>query len=1426
MRPSFATVLVAVAAALSSTVFSPAQTQSPGKNMGQRQQSSSASRKGVIERRFLSAHPLPQRHLDGAVPGALILDRFENRGEALRQRIRAASVTRGVTNASSMGTYPGVALRPTLPTNQLPTSIAAGDFNKDGHMDFVIANGDTNDLWLYLGNGDGTFQLPRIIPLSKGLSPIYVVGADLRNSGNLDLVVAEFDTSTIGVLQNNGDGTFGYEQTYALPQPPSALVLDDFNHDGHLDIAAVMQTLDGFSGGPAVPYIALLAGDGIGNFASPIITKNAGFYSSATSLASGDLNGDGLPDLLITGPGLENSQVFLNNGDGTFKAGPTVAENEPLILMDGHLADVNGDGCIDAVVADATAGVWVALGDCSGNFKTTQLFPMGDSPAAVRVADINGDGILDLVTTSTPVIGSFNVSSIGNTLDVAFGDGKGNFGIGRTYQGPGESLSLAVADFNGDGKEDVVTINNDTSSATLYLNDGTGSFGFPQGIYSGISNQNVALSPEVGPSFADLNGDGATDAFFIGYASNPDFYAISFLNDGTGRFAPAVASDSGLAFQNIGDHRLGDFRSSGKLDLLAIGRDIAFSGSSQYILFMQGNGDGTFGKGTLVTPNGADGLLAIGDFNKDGKLDFVTVNGYQNHVLTPFLGNGDGTFRVGAPINFSDGNVIGRVFAGDFNRDGKMDVLVLTTNNVLPASPDVWEFLGNGDGTFQAGKQLFTGFEDFTLADLNGDGCPDIAQYDLYLTRNPESPPSTFPATFTNFLCQANGSFAESSAYSPYMGTYDLLAQYNQFGETSNSPLIGDFNGDGKLDEVAWQNGTGYSRYLQMLAGNGDGTFTPTYDIFPRYILNSPYYSHDLNGDGYSDLLQSSILSNSLNVIKGAPAPALQIELEEVVVTGNQGCGWVFPNVVAGSDRSVTLSSSVSGVLLPASVTIPANAASAQFCYSLANNFDWRQVFDINAQLNGNVATAYASDSYVFGFDEELSPTTVPAVYSGDSSEPITVSVTAASGYSSTVNLSCKGMPTGDSCQFGSTRLNVSSGGAASTTVTLVTGANPGQTGDNPQFTIVADDGNVTRQQTIGIYVATLGIQGATANLQVLGIPPYSLSCSGLPAGTTCSFTGSAVNYPNPSFYTDTIAVPSGMAAGDYQFQITVASGSHTASISQSLNVVNLTVEGPDASNDWAIVGTTQEIPVTVQLSSNASATTLQLNCSLDVTATCSGGSPLIQPGTQSVNLALTIPSGTTTGQHQLTVTANLGGYTQSFTFPVAVVALSGSLNASSMALTQGASESVTATLSATTGFAGSVSLTCRGSSEITCSFNPTLVQLTGGTSQTSTVTLTAGNLAETQPDESLFRRSGMIRLAVVLPLVLLPGIRRRKWLQVFTALLALCVVGSAVSCGGSGGGGGGRGGGSNTYTVTVTGTANSRTASTTIGTIVVTVTH
>jgi len=135
-------------------------------------------------------------------------------------------------------------------------------------MDFVVANGGDNDLWLYFGNGTGTFSLPIILPVTLGQSPVWVATADLRGIGRMDLVVAEADSNSIGVFLSKGDGTF-VESSIPLPGSAVTLAIADYNHDGKLDIAVPMADNDS----PA--YIVVLPGSGNGTFGPAIVTPTA-----------------------------------------------------------------------------------------------------------------------------------------------------------------------------------------------------------------------------------------------------------------------------------------------------------------------------------------------------------------------------------------------------------------------------------------------------------------------------------------------------------------------------------------------------------------------------------------------------------------------------------------------------------------------------------------------------------------------------------------------------------------------------------------------------------------------------------------------------------------------------------------------------------------------------------------------------------------------------------------------------------------------------------------------------------------------------------------------------------------------------------------------------------------------------------------------
>ena len=942
----------------------------------------------------------------------------------------------------------------------------------------------------------------------------------------------------------------------------------------------------------------------------------------------------------------------------------------------------------------------------------------------------------------------------------------------------------------------------------------------------------VINAPVSAPSFADLSGDGKPDVLLLNEGYNGEYFITTMLNDGTGRFSGPVASDTGINIVDnwIGDFRLGDFRNTGHIDFVGIG--LGDSPTTQFILFAPGNGDGTFGKALFVPTTGAYGAISVGDFNHDGKLDFVAVGASSSgpgEVVTMFLGNGDGTFRSAGSAFGNPGSDVARVFTADFNRDGKLDVLAYGTGNAA----SVLEFLGNGDGTFLAGQQLFNSFPPMTLADANGDSWPDIISYNSAAT-----------ATFATYLDQPSGSFVLSSSMAPYAGVPLQANPYLKLGiplDPLTSSTVADLNGDGKPDEIAFQevSPTNDDVYAQVLMGNGDGTFTPTYDVFDFQKADFfPGYTHNLDGTKFSDLLELDGATASMHVFKGTPAPAFQLALEEAQVSGTSGCGWVFLNVPSASDTNITLSTTVSGVNLPATVTIPAGSLNQQFCCTLGQTYDWHQVFDIRAQLGSDTAVAYASQSYVVGFSETISPSTDQVIYPTQSTTSITVTLTSSQGYSSTVHLSCDGLLAGETCTFGSSTLKVSPKSVASTTVVVNTSTTT--EGSGP-VVIVASDGNVTKRQSFNLTVQPLVVDAignppqstspgtGTGEILIAGIPPYTPSCAGLPAGITCAFSGDQLPYPNDTNLTMTLTVPSGILAGAYPFTVTVVSGPAIASTAFTLNVTDFSLQPPNSGSAWAPPGGTVNVGLSVLPINNFNAT-VSVTCNLDVGGTCTGGSfPIGGTSPNPINVSVAVPSGASLGTHTLTVTATDAPLTHTIAFPFDIADYSGSLSTSTLTIRRNESGSLTATVNATAGFAGTVSFACTGTTQLTCNFSPSTVQPTPSSPQTTNVTVTASDSALQLPLKDS-TKSRFLSLVLIFPFGLILAIAgegrvRRAGIGMFVFALTL----ATLSCGGGssgGGGGGGGGGGSNAYTITVTGIAAGTNTTRTLGTINVTVTH
>jgi uncharacterized repeat protein (TIGR01451 family) len=331
-----------------------------------------------------------------------------------------------------------------------PFTAATVDLNRDGSRDVVAVNsGNPGSVAVLLGNGSGGLGTAVTYP-SDGQFPYSVATGDLNDDGNPDVVVTNINSNTVSVLLGDGQGGLGSATTYSvgtsLDLAPTSVAIGDLNGDGKPDLAVANNN---------TPNVSILLGDGNGGFAAATEYPIPFFDSGSVKIA--DLNGDGRPDLVVAGLGLA---VLLGNGDGSFAAATQFSAGPIGQLYSLGVADLNGDGKPDLLIGSAMSEVVVLPGDGAGGFGAPTSYPLAGGfglTLSVAIADVNGDGNLDLVATN------------GNSsISVWLGDGSGNFGASTLYNSCvcSSPNSLALGDLNGDGRPDVVGANNDFDNAT------------------------------------------------------------------------------------------------------------------------------------------------------------------------------------------------------------------------------------------------------------------------------------------------------------------------------------------------------------------------------------------------------------------------------------------------------------------------------------------------------------------------------------------------------------------------------------------------------------------------------------------------------------------------------------------------------------------------------------------------------------------------------------------------------------------------------------------------------------------------------------------------------------------------------------------------------------------------------------------------
>jgi hypothetical protein len=239
------------------------------------------------------------------------------------------------------------------------------------------------------------------------------------------------------------------------------------------------------------------------------------------SVAVGDLNGDGRADLVVANADSPNVSVLLGKGDGTFQAAVNYALG--VWPTSAAIGDFNGDGKADLVVTNSptfnSAYVSILLGNGDGTFQTAVNYGVGNGPTSVAVGDFNGDGKADLVAAN----------SQSNGVSVLLGKGDGTFQAAVNYAADLAPTSVAVWDLNGDGNADLVVANQNSDDVSVLLGNGDGTFQAALQYSAGSLPQSVAIG--------DFNGDGKADLGVVNRLGNN---ASILLGNGDGTFQAAV----------------------------------------------------------------------------------------------------------------------------------------------------------------------------------------------------------------------------------------------------------------------------------------------------------------------------------------------------------------------------------------------------------------------------------------------------------------------------------------------------------------------------------------------------------------------------------------------------------------------------------------------------------------------------------------------------------------------------------------------------------------------------------------------------------------------------------------------------------------------------------------------------------------------
>jgi hypothetical protein len=697
-----------------------------------------------------------------ARPGQIVVANSGNRNVSL-------------VNTPGDGTLQALTNTPSAAT---PTAVRIADINGDGIPDLIVVNSGSDTVNVFDGLATGGFAASpsESLTLPSGATAQALVVADLNQDNSPDIAVADKGTNDVTVFLNQGDGTFGAGLQYAAAKQPVDLVAGDFNQDGHIDLA-VAGSEDSFFG--SVPVVSVLLADATpsnrGKFLAPVTFRIA---FTARALAAADLNLDGKLDLAVAGDG--GVQTLYNTSSGgvlNFSINTPLATTPTNGLAVGDVDLDPSAGPDILATSTSNGGEVLVFPNSNGVFNSANEvdFPIGAAPTSITLADVNGDGLNDILLTTTkgsvsslavllnqsipltpffsaPVFSTVDsnpvalaahlnaggvvdevatVNSTGNDVSVLQAKGDGSFVVSTeiALTGGGTPSTVAVGDLNGDHVPDIVTANispSGSDTVTILLSQPGGGYGAPVSVTVGSDASQVPLSLVLG----DFTGNGLLD---IAVTNPSDNSVTVVMNNGNGTFSaltPFTVGASPVALVAA------DFNEDGKLDLAVAENGLAPQFPAPGVLLFLGNGDGTFQTPTQILSNVTVAAMAAADLNDDGHTDIAAVDNKPVGSLYVLRGDGAGKFTALPPTAAGPNPTALAVV--DMNRDGFPDIVVLNhtdpdnglmtdsvsllLNNAIPRAGNAFNAPIKTDVIENTAAQL----RSVTITQVNQDLFPDL----------------------------------------------------------------------------------------------------------------------------------------------------------------------------------------------------------------------------------------------------------------------------------------------------------------------------------------------------------------------------------------------------------------------------------------------------------------------------------------------------------------------------------------------------------------------------------------------------------------------------------------------------------------------------------------------------------------------------